>query len=81
MFRKYVEKHIFRACVCEKKKVILQRKMKGTTRTQAQPNTKAAKPKARNTETTEDLRHRQSCVENAPKADKHKAIIIKHKIL
>lgn len=45
MFRKYVEKHIFRACVCEKKIVILQRKMGSTTKTQAQPNTKAAKPK------------------------------------
>ena len=38
MFRKYVEKHILRACVYEKKTLILQRKMKGTTETQAQPN-------------------------------------------
>lgn len=57
MFRKYVEKHIFRACVCEKKIVILQRKMKGTTKIQVQPNTKAAKPKTRNTEAIEALKH------------------------
>ncbi len=40
MFRKYVEKHILRACVYEKKIVILQRKTKGTAETQVQPNTR-----------------------------------------